>query len=98
MEKLGFHWDKDNKVNANNMKIQLIHGTFEAQEALELLSKLIHAKIKFHESRITTVCSEEDIKMRESKIKLLQKDLYEARLYISAQQIINLESEIFLNT
>lgn len=80
------------------MKIQLIHGTFEAQEALELFSKLVHAKIKFHESKITNVCSEEDIKMRESKIKLLQKDLYEARIYISTKQIINLESEIFLNT
>jgi len=80
------------------MKIQLIHGTFEAQEALELLSKLVHSKIKFHESKITNVCSEEDIKMRESKIKLLQKDLYEARIYISTKQIINLESEIFLNT
>lgn len=80
------------------MKIQLIHGKFEAQEALELVSKLIHAKIKFHESRITNACSEEDIKMRESKIKFLQKDLYEARLYMSSQQIINLESEIFLST
>lgn len=80
------------------MKIQLIHGKFEAQEALELVSKLIHAKIKFHENRITNACSEEDIKMRESKIKLLQKDLFEARTFISTQKIINLESEIFLNT
>ena len=79
------------------MKIQLIHGKFEAQEALELVSKLIHAKIKFHESRITNLCSEEDIKMRESKIKFLQKDLYEVRQYITSQEIINLESEIFLN-
>jgi hypothetical protein len=38
------------------MKIQLIHGKFEAQEALELVSKLIHTKIKFHESRITNFC------------------------------------------
>ena len=80
------------------MKIQLIQGKFEAQEALELVSKLIHAKIKFHESRITNACSEEDIKMRESKIKFLQKDLFEARTFISTQKIINLESEIFLNT
>ena len=80
------------------MKIQLIQGKFEAQEALELVSKLIHAKIKFHESRITNACSEEDIKMRESKIKFLQKDLFEARAFISTQKIINLESEIFLNT
>lgn len=79
------------------MKIQLIHGKFEAQDALDLVSRLIHTKIKFHESRITNLCTEEDIKMRESKIKLLQKDLYEARIYISTEKIINLESEIFLN-
>jgi hypothetical protein len=79
------------------MKIQLIHGKFEAQEALDLVSRLIHAKIKFHESRITNLCSEEDIKMRESKIKHLQKDLFDARNYISTDKIINLESEIFLS-
>ncbi|WP_395075089.1 hypothetical protein [Flavobacterium sp.] len=79
------------------MKIQLIHGQFIAQDALELISKMINAKIKFHESRITNTCSEEDIKMRERKIKHLQKDLFEARNYISTEQIINLESEIFLN-
>ena len=79
------------------MKIQLIHGQFSAQDALELISKMINAKIKFHESRITNTCGEEDIKMRERKIKHLQKDLFEARNYISTEQIINLESDIFLN-
>jgi hypothetical protein len=80
------------------MKIQLIQGKFNAQDAMELVSKMIHMKIKFHESRITNTCSEEDIKMRESKIKHLQKDLYEARNFISREKIINLESELFLNT
>ena len=79
------------------MKIQLIQGQFSAQDALELISKMIDAKIKFHESRITNACGEEDIKMRERKIKHLQKDLFEARNYISKEQIINLESDIFLN-
>ena len=79
------------------MKIQLIQGQFNAQDALELVSKMIHTKIKFHESRITNFCSEEDIKMRESKIKHLQKDLFEARNFISREQLINLESEILLS-
>lgn len=79
------------------MKIQLIQGQFSKQDALELISKMIDAKIKFHESRITNICSEEDIKMREKKIKHLQKDLFEARNYISNEQIINLESEIYLS-
>ena len=78
------------------MKIQLIQGQFNAQDALELVSKMIHAKIKFHENRITNACGEEDIKMRENKIKNLQKDLFDARNFISNSKIINLESEMLL--
>ena len=78
------------------MKIQLIHGQFNAQDSLELVSKMIAVKIKFHENRITNFCTEEDIKMRESKIKHLQKDLYEAQKFISSAQFLNLESEISL--
>ena len=79
------------------MKIKLIQGQFSANDALELISKIIDTKIKFHENKITANCTEEDIKMRERKIKHLQKDLFEARNYISNAEIINLESEIFLN-
>ena len=78
------------------MKIQLIQGQFDTKDALEILSQMIAVKIKFHENRITNTCSEENIKMRENKIKHLQKDLYEAQKFISSSQFLNLESEIIL--
>jgi hypothetical protein len=64
------------------MHIQLLQGQFSANEALSLLTQLIHVKIKFHENKIDGDSNEEEIKMRETRIKQLQKDLYEARQYI----------------
>jgi hypothetical protein len=61
------------------MNITLIDGHFTAKEALELLTQIIHVKIKFHESKIAHLDNEEDIKMREKRVKQLQKDLYEVR-------------------
>ena len=51
-------------------------------EAIELLTQMIHAKVKFHENIISNNDNEEDIKMRENRIKQLQKDLFDARQYI----------------
>lgn len=59
--------------------IPLIQGQFSRQEALELITKLIAVKIRFHEDKIRNSSQEEDIKMRESRIKQLQKELYELR-------------------
>ena len=64
------------------MEIQLVKGQFNTQEALDIITKFIHVKIKFHESKISQSLSEEDIKMRESKIKHLQQELYKARKHI----------------
>ncbi|AFK02184.1 hypothetical protein Emtol_1034 [Emticicia oligotrophica DSM 17448] len=64
------------------MNINLIQGNFGKKEATDLVTNLIHAKIKFQENLITKEDSEEDIKMRENRIKQLQKDLYEARKYL----------------
>lgn len=61
------------------MNIQLIKGEFKAIDALELISQLILAKIKYHENKITQDSNEEDAKYRESKIKTLQKELFELR-------------------
>lgn len=43
---------------------------------------MIHTKVKFHENIIGNNDNEEDIKMRENRIKQLQKDLFDARQYI----------------
>ena len=59
--------------------IPLIQGQFSRQEALELITKLIAVKIRFHEDKIRDSSQEEDIKMRETRIKQLQKELYELR-------------------
>jgi hypothetical protein len=64
------------------MIIQLINGHFTAQEAIEILTQMIHVKIKFHENKIHKTANEEDIKFRENKIKQLQKELYNATQHI----------------
>ena len=77
------------------MKIQLIKGTFDAKEATDIIAQMIHVKIKFHESKISHLSNEEDIKFREGRIKQLQKELYEAVKYFKeTKNIINLSSDI----
>ncbi|MDN3655350.1 hypothetical protein QWZ08_06930 [Ferruginibacter paludis] len=61
------------------MTIQLIQGQFNANEAIDIITKMIHVKIKYHENKIAGNSNEEDIKNRETKIKHLQKELFEAR-------------------
>ncbi len=48
------------------MNIQLIQGQFGGKEAIELITQMIHTKVKFHENIISNNDSEEDIKMREN--------------------------------
>ena len=64
------------------MILSLIKGNFTNKEAIELITELIHVKIKFHENKIKLADQEEDIKMREKRIKQLQKELYEVKNYI----------------
>ena len=64
------------------MNIQLIKGSFHVNDSIELMSKLVQVKIKFHEQQVNKSHNEEDIKMRESRIKQLQNDLAEARKYL----------------
>lgn len=61
------------------MKIQLIEGNFTSKDALEILTNMIHVKIKYHENKINEISNEEDINMRETRIKKLQKDLFDIR-------------------
>lgn len=79
------------------MNIQLIHGQFSKKEAIELITQMIHVKIKFHESIIGSKDNEEDIKMREKRIKQLQKDLFETRKYIEQREdVITLNAQILI--
>jgi regulator of sigma D len=79
------------------MKISLIKGTFESAELLEIISQMIHVKIKYHENQIKYHDSEENIKMREKRIIELQKDLYEVRnAFLHADKIVHADAEIEL--
>ena len=79
------------------MKLQFIDGDISQLESLELLTKLSQVFIKYHEDKVTLNYSEEDIKMREKKIKQIQNSLAEARAYITnANKNVHFNSEIFL--
>lgn len=80
------------------MNINLLQGHFTARDAEDLITQLIHVKIKYHENKIGAAGDHsEDIKMREKRIIQLQKDLYEIRHYIKQHpDNINLNADINL--
>ena len=67
------------------MELHLIDGQFSVTDAIAILTQLTEVKIKYHENKIKSSHNEEDIKMRERKIKKLQKELAESRDYIRNQ-------------
>lgn len=81
-----------------HMKIQLINGQFSPQDALQILTKMTHAKVSYHEQQIKTSDLEEDIKSREKRIRDLQNNLQEVRAYIAAngQGGIQIQAEVIL--
>lgn len=80
------------------MNLQLIQGQFSKQEAIDVITQMITVKIKFQENKINNAHAEEDIKMREKRIKQLQQQLQESRKYIENQAgNISLESELLIN-
>jgi hypothetical protein len=80
------------------MKIQLLNGNFSGQEAMEILTKMIQVKIQFHEQKINEISGEEEIKMRENRIKKLQKELFEVRIFIERKkENLSLNCDINLN-
>ncbi|MDX2191106.1 MAG: hypothetical protein SFY32_14690 [Bacteroidota bacterium] len=64
----------------------LINGSFDPKDAIEIITSMIHVKIKFHENKINGESNEEEIKMRETRIKQLQKDLYEFRNFVDTKK------------
>ena len=77
------------------MNIQLIQGQFNVKDAIDIITQMMHVKVKFHENKITDNCTEEDIKLSEIKIKRLQKDLFEIRKFVETKaRKISLECAI----
>lgn len=56
------------------MNIELINGTYPFNEGLDLILKMIDVKIRYHERKINLLDNEEDMKMREQRIKQLQNE------------------------
>ncbi len=81
------------------MNIQILDGEFKSNEAIQLITQMIHIKIKYHENKISLSQLEEDIKARETKIKRLQKDLYEFRNTIdSTTKVVKLKAIINIDS
>lgn len=59
--------------------LQLIQGSFEKEEALDLITELVQVKIRYHENKIGRSENEEDIERREGRIRQLQMDLSKLR-------------------
>ena len=80
------------------MNLQLIQGQFSSMDAVDLITQMVNVKIKFHESKINNAHNEEDIKMREQRIKQLQLHLHECRSHIENQGgMITITSELSFN-
>ena len=65
------------------MNLQLIQGQFEPREAISIITNMIEIKIRFHEDKIHSLANEEDIEMREKRIKKLQEELHQVRNYLT---------------
>ena len=78
----------------SNFTISLIDGNFEANDAHELLSALVEAKIKFHEKKISASHNEEDIKMRERRIQKLQQDFMQIQESIKDKNNLNISAVV----
>ena len=65
------------------MNVSIIDGKFKPSDAIDILTQIMQVKIKFHENKIHQSLHEEDIKMREKRIKQLQHDLQEIRNFIN---------------
>lgn len=76
------------------MDLQLLKGQFSAADAIDLLTQVVQVKIKFHERKIQLTHNEEDIKMREKRIKELQDSLHAAKMALGSSPSCALESTI----
>ncbi len=91
-----FHLDRGNN-HSDTMNLQLIKGEFTRAEAFDILTQLVAVKIRFHEGKIEKSHSEEDIKMREQRIRQLQQALHEVRRQMTPDRTTcRLEAEIII--
>jgi hypothetical protein len=79
-------------------KFKLIEGEFALEDAIQLITQMVRIKIQFHEERIQKDSNEEDVKIRESRIKRLQQDLFDLRKELQTKEkSIALETTIYIH-
>ena len=56
-----------------SIKVNLVNGVFYTGDAASIIRGMIEVKLKFHEDKISRLSNMEEIKMREQRIKELQR-------------------------
>ena len=79
------------------MELQLIDGVFKRNEIMDIISRMIDVKINFHADKIEKSSDEDDIKMREKKIRQLQDTMHECRRALKDEDDIQVSARILLN-
>jgi len=58
---------------AESIQVKLADGIFFSGDAASIIRGMIEVKVKFHEDKISRLSNMEEIKMREQRIKELQR-------------------------
>ncbi|MFM2201064.1 MAG: hypothetical protein RL040_264 [Bacteroidota bacterium] len=61
------------KESAESLQVRLADGIFHSGDAASIIRGVIEVKVKFHEDKISRLSDVEEIKMREQRIKELQR-------------------------
>jgi hypothetical protein len=56
-----------------SIRVNLANGVFYSGDAASIIRGMIEVKVKFHEDKISRISNMEEIKMREQRIKELQR-------------------------
>jgi hypothetical protein len=81
------------------MKLNWMNDCFSPAEMEVLCADMVEANIRFQSSRISKDASEEDIKMRERRIKDLQANLADLRTALkNAKGVVSMESSFLFET
>ena len=56
-----------------SIRVNLANGVFYSGDAASIIRGMIEVKVKFHEDKISRLSNMEEIKMREQRIKELQR-------------------------
>lgn len=76
------------------MELQLIDGVFNRGEILDMVARMIEVKIRYHEAKIEKAAGEDDVKMREKKIKQLQEELFRCRQTLTRNGDVRVTAQI----